>query len=83
MVSIPQAVSTVATDGVEPDEGDDIPAVSIPQAVSTVATASRFDVADISLMTGVSIPQAVSTVATIGLNIKPRWRRSLFQYRKR
>ena len=61
-VSIPQAVSTVATF----KNSATTPAlafVSIPQAVSTVAT---FEVSFFSpfLIWAVSIPQAVSTVAT-------------------
>ena len=61
-VSIPQAVSTVATEisgfsycGI---------GVSIPQAVSTVAT-NIVELEDGMSYLNVSIPQAVSTVATI------------------
>ena len=62
IVSIPQAVSTVATI-------DYILLmvsirVSIPQAVSTVATMSKFYGIDARGIP-VSIPQAVSTVATL------------------
>ena len=63
MVSIPQAVSTVATIkiwGTSLSTGS----VSIPQAVSTVAT-HKTGVYD-PLKETVSIPQAVSTVATAG-----------------
>ena len=62
-VSIPQAVSTVATyvsffDGISSDN------VSIPQAVSTVATI--YDpLKERVWVIEVSIPQAVSTVATV------------------
>ena len=63
-VSIPQAVSTVATYFVDiliiaPS------LVSIPQAVSTVAT-GEFGIVYFNV-NKVSIPQAVSTVATAGL----------------
>ena len=80
-VSIPQAVSTVATKICGQFElfrkG-----VSIPQAVSTVATiplndTTKFGGGD------VSIPQAVSTVATIKARKVGRDDFALFQYRKR
>ena len=62
-VSIPQAVSTVATteDNIETVYCI-IRLVSIPQAVSTVATLNKE--LGRRLFTSVSIPQAVSTVAT-------------------
>ena len=63
-VSIPQAVSTVATGNFPFKEERCYLSVSIPQAVSTVATR---EVAMTTLVTNlffVSIPQAVSTVAT-------------------
>ena len=59
-VSIPQAVSTVATK--ECGAKLDFRFVSIPQAVSTVATFNTCRNFYISCI--VSIPQAVSTVAT-------------------
>ena len=62
-VSIPQAVSTVATI----NAGTLIEffkKVSIPQAVSTVATTVKNNVVKVAGME-VSIPQAVSTVATV------------------
>ena len=61
VVSIPQAVSTVATYNGEDDYMD---VVSIPQAVSTVATCPSGLVPILILFSLVSIPQAVSTVAT-------------------
>ena len=64
-VSIPQAVSTVATEQVV--LGSNSKTVSIPQAVSTVATLTAYIDIQISLLKMVSIPQAVSTVATRGL----------------
>ena len=61
-VSIPQAVSTVATSFKAIAKRLNASRVSIPQAVSTVATlAIKKGVADKVV---VSIPQAVSTVAT-------------------
>ena len=62
VVSIPQAVSTVATP--MPWVGLMYPTVSIPQAVSTVATGS-YHGCRFLLVVDVSIPQAVSTVATM------------------
>ena len=61
-VSIPQAVSTVAT--LEKLKGF-LPKhlVSIPQAVSTVATLLELELLQCEFL-HVSIPQAVSTVAT-------------------
>ena len=62
VVSIPQAVGTVATGrtvGIFTDWGE----VSIPQAVGTVATISER--ALILTAHFVSIPQAVGTVATM------------------
>ena len=62
-VSIPQAVSTVATP-LNPLNFADLPfVVSIPQAVSTVATLKYSTLSGLKLP--VSIPQAVSTVATV------------------
>ena len=65
-VSIPQAVSTVAT--IRPCEKytTGLKIVSIPQAVSTVATGSQFEAQSLNDRYKVSIPQAVSTVATAG-----------------
>ena len=62
-VSIPQAVSTVATVSNIPKLVKILLNVSIPQAVSTVATWDGTD-GGIKNCLGVSIPQAVSTVAT-------------------
>ena len=63
MVSIPQAVSTVATLHIHVSvEEVEFSYVSIPQAVSTVATDS--ECMFIWIFYNVSIPQAVSTVAT-------------------
>ena len=80
-VSIPQAVSTVATDGKYCAVIPELSLVSIPQAVSTVATCF-IEVISVSEFIKVSIPQAVSTVATAykpatGLDEEE------FQYRKR
>ena len=61
-VSIPQAVSTVATEALPAIVLDN--RVSIPQAVSTVATDNNNEKFS-PLDDPVSIPQAVSTVATI------------------
>ena len=61
-VSIPQAVSTVATYSMTMFEYTNKTLVSIPQAVSTVATAWGKELASGDKV--VSIPQAVSTVAT-------------------
>ena len=61
MVSIPQAVSTVATLTLASSKEAILSTVSIPQAVSTVATIGNV-IAD--TIAKVSIPQAVSTVAT-------------------
>ena len=61
-VSIPQAVSTVATNLWKLILLQEIIQVSIPQAVSTVATDLDKDAFGLCLY--VSIPQAVSTVAT-------------------
>ena len=63
VVSIPQAVGTVATfvDGVSEDESL---YVSIPQAVGTVATHQNWYGNNHIII--VSIPQAVGTVATAG-----------------
>ena len=69
MVSIPQAVSTVATFfvfGIRNAEGE----VSIPQAVSTVATKEAGFIYSENCF--VSIPQAVSTVATRSKLPQPR-----------
>ena len=66
MVSIPQAVSTVATLKIYGCYAEGF-LVSIPQAVSTVAT-TVFRHATVKL-DNVSIPQAVSTVATLVLTI--------------
>ena len=63
MVSIPQAVGTVATTTKEWATILDIP-VSIPQAVGTVATCKLLWVC--AHLDTVSIPQAVGTVATAG-----------------
>ena len=60
-VSIPQAVSTVATN-LHISVGIESVSVSIPQAVSTVATYKNAYMRSKSIR--VSIPQAVSTVAT-------------------
>ena len=62
-VSIPQAVSTVATEEKKECIDAAIQSVSIPQAVSTVAT--HFIDSTTKEVGRVSIPQAVSTVATI------------------
>ena len=61
-VSIPQAVSTVATysGSINPNP---FGSVSIPQAVSAVATGDS-NVVTLHVPAMVSIPQAVSTVAT-------------------
>ena len=59
-VSIPQAVSAVATMIIDSAKTG-LKVVSIPQAVSTVATFNAFFIATSRT---VSIPQAVSTVAT-------------------
>ncbi len=80
VVSIPQAVSTVATE-VRLLQASLMMRVSIPQAVSTVATkkARAFR----AYVRAVSIPQAVSTVATIlGITVSTLKAR-MFQYRKR
>ena len=62
IVSIPQAVSAVAT--AQTNEGKlAVKVVSIPQAVSAVATLNHGDVK--YTLSGVSIPQAVSAVATV------------------
>ena len=79
MVSIPQAVSTVATQTCCPGTSD-LKVVSIPQAVSTVATESFKGFVDYHI---VSIPQAVSTVATGLFQSSLQLRRRMFQYRKR
>ena len=60
VVSIPQAVSTVAT-LLNGSLIIQMYVVSIPQAVSTVATT---EIVSIVIIYNVSIPQAVSTVAT-------------------
>ena len=65
IVSIPQAVGTVATISIDVHGEGRIP-VSIPQAVGTVATIS-IDVHGEGRIP-VSIPQAVGTVATIWRN---------------
>ena len=70
-VSIPQAVSAVATIYMVMTDVDTL-LVSIPQAVSTVATRPKFNATTIHFYGIVSIPQAVSAVAT----------RSSSQYRK-
>ena len=62
-VSIPQAVSTVATDEQIAHICERRFYVSIPQAVSTVATVLTYLTVSL-LRSNVSIPQAVSTVAT-------------------
>ena len=62
IVSIPQAVSTVATFANISELMTGVYLVSIPQAVSTVATAELISWKNTDDM--VSIPQAVSTVAT-------------------
>ena len=62
-VSIPQAVSTVATT-LRILDAQTKGTVSIPQAVSTVATPRDSNVSH--RIWRVSIPQAVSTVATYG-----------------
>ena len=61
-VSIPQAVSTVATASMYAKRVRTMQ-VSIPQAVSTVATGSIET--SCGRRANVSIPQAVSTVATV------------------
>ena len=61
-VSIPQAVSTVATGKLGSHRTGAMVVVSIPQAVSTVATFLKSN--DVKEAMSVSIPQAVSTVAT-------------------
>ena len=80
IVSIPQAVSTVAT-----FERLSLMRkkfqVSIPQAVSTVATLKWVKVN--SLVSMVSIPQAVSTVATLSMGYFLNSSYIVFQYRKR
>ena len=72
LVSIPQAVSTVATVICWKLLRALITKVSIPQAVSTVATEEFLH--NIVNMLYVSIPQAVSTVATAGSK-KPVFKR--------
>ena len=70
LVSIPQAVSAVATvklDFSHLKEVEDIK-VSIPQAVSAVATFLQVNLFVMSK--GVSIPQAVSAVATFSRKIE-------------
>ena len=62
VVSIPQAVGTVATNGILCGIKS-VVMVSIPQAVGTVAT-RRFKNESIKRNEPVSIPQAVGTVAT-------------------
>ena len=62
-VSIPQAVSTVATKIKKLKLTQNCLKVSIPQAVSTVATTVFWDKV-VDFLSKVSIPQAVSTVAT-------------------
>ena len=81
-VSIPQAVSTVATIDVVFNREVTMSYVSIPQAVSTVATVTLNGLyVDHK---AVSIPQAVSTVATKLKKTKIKIERiNLFQYRKR
>ena len=78
-VSIPQAVSAVATAKEEYKMFDNL-LVSIPQAVSAVATIVKH-IAKI-LEVPVSIPQAVSAVAT-GEPIRVSCESRKFQYRKR
>ena len=83
IVSIPQAVSTVATSsrGI-PLEKKSSWTVSIPQAVSTVATFRHKK--PVSVHVSVSIPQAVSTVATVIQDYAEVKNQFLpFQYRKR
>ena len=62
IVSIPQAVGTVATSYFSSLFKTTKDAVSIPQAVGTVATLLSID--QIKTLGEVSIPQAVGTVAT-------------------
>ena len=78
IVSIPQAVGTVATYEVAEVNGE-LKAVSIPQAVGTVATWSVFR----SESFKVSIPQAVGTVATRTPLTPATTADFMFQYRKR
>ena len=67
MVSIPQAVGTVATGKSAKFKGfNSLEAVSIPQAVGTVAT--RIGNLHENGNLKVSIPQAVGTVATYNNN---------------
>ena len=81
-VSIPQAVSTVAT--IELWREFEVTAVvSIPQAVSTVATRIIQSVSSWYVRKRVSIPQAVSTVATFGYDSWGSAQLVEFQYRKR
>ena len=79
-VSIPQAVSAVATFSYTLFLYYYILFVSIPQAVSAVATVKVYGYAQ--TVSGVSIPQAVSAVATNN-EVLVRDCRHLFQYRKR
>ena len=80
MVSIPQAVSAVATIMKHLKEGLSPAKVSIPQAVSAVATNVDYGVTGGS--GSVSIPQAVSAVATRQLYFF-KFSGASFQYRKR
>ena len=79
-VSIPQAVSAVATI-LNANKGGDVTFVSIPQAVSAVATILiLYNI--ITLINDVSIPQAVSAVAT-RVEVAGQSYVGQFQYRKR
>ena len=82
VVSIPQAVGTVATNGILCGIKS-VVMVSIPQAVGTVAT-RRFKNESIKRNEPVSIPQAVGTVATQSILDYMREKITVeFQYRKR